>query len=220
MEPRRCGKSHHRAARPVRAAQPAKWLRPRKLGMDNPGSCPSPPATSGRRRLRTALLLLPILAAACSDAPHGGAGQGEELALAPAYRAFTLAGDTVTMASLRGAPVLLNLWATWCPPCREEMPSLQRVHEDYQGRGLHVVGVSLDNGEAGAAIAQFVEQYGITFTILHDPHDEATTAFRTFGLPETFLIGPDGRLLRRWRGKVDGDSRTFRKALELAVRPR
>lgn len=170
------------------------------------------------RRPGSLLLLLPALlaSAGCRERP-ARAGSGADFEYAPPYRAFTLAGDTVSLASLRGRPVLLNLWATWCPPCREEMPSLQRVHRDYAARGLRVVGVSLDNGQSRPAIRRFLAQYGITFTVLHDPHDDATTVFRTFGLPETFLIAADGRLVRRWRGKVDGDSREFRSVLEKVL---
>jgi len=168
------------------------------------------------RRPDPVILLLAMVAgaAACAEPADG---PGRELDVVPAYRAVTLAGDTVSLSSLQGSPVLLNLWATWCPPCREEMPSLQRVHRDYEGRGLKVVGVSLDNSDAGAAIARFVEQYGIGFSILHDARGRATEVFRTFGLPETFLIAADGRLVRRWRGKVDGDSREFRKVLDEVV---
>ena len=173
----------------------------------------------GMRRpgLRPLLFLGVLILAACTDRPRRP-GSEAEFDVAPDYRAFTLTGDTVSLASFRGRPVLLNLWATWCPPCREEMPSLQRVHRDYAGRGLRVIGVSLDNGQSRAAIRRFLEQYRITFTILHDPHDDATTVFRTFGLPETLLIAADGRLVRRWRGKVDGDSREFRKYLDRLLR--
>ena len=167
-----------------------------------------------RRPVRLALLLATVAGATACTEPGG---RGDVVQVVPAFSAVTLSGDTVSLASLQGSPVLLNLWATWCPPCREEMPSLQRVHRDYEGRGLKVVGVSLDNSDAGAAIARFVEQYGIGFSILHDARGRATEVFRTFGLPETFLIAADGRLVRRWRGKVDGDSREFRKVLDEVV---
>src|SRR5690606_20836901 len=72
---------------------------------------------------------------------------------APAYGAVSLDGDSVALASLAGRPVLLNVWATWCPPCREEMPALQELHDRYDERGLAVVAVSLDASAAHAAPA-------------------------------------------------------------------
>src|SRR5690606_9627000 len=84
--------------------------------------------------------------------------------VAPDYGAPTLGGDTIRLESLRGSPVLLNVWATWCPPCREEMPALQELHERYADRGLRVVGVSVDSRGAEAAIRQFLDEGGLTFT--------------------------------------------------------
>jgi peroxiredoxin len=124
--------------------------------------------------------------------------------MVPAFSAPAAAsGDTVHMSDLRGQLVLLNVWATWCPPCRDEMPGLQALHERYAGRGLRVVGVSVDSPGAEGAIAGFVAEQGLTFDILHDAGDIVSRQFRTMGVPETFLIGTDGRILHRWIGKFD-----------------
>lgn len=126
--------------------------------------------------------------------------------VAPAYAATTLDGDTVSLASLRGSAVVLNVWATWCAPCREEMPGLQALHERFAARGLRVVGVSVDNRGAERAIRQFADGLGITFTLLHDPADDVARLFRTAGVPETFLIDPDGRIAHRWIGRFDPEA--------------
>ena len=134
--------------------------------------------------------------------------QVEEVALdrpAPAYGAPTLNGDTVTLASLRGAPVLLNVWATWCHPCQDEMPDLQRLQDEFGARGLRVVGVSIDQARAADDVRRFIEDYGIGFLVLHDASSTISHTFRTAGVPETFLIDADGVLRRRWIGQARAD---------------
>ncbi|MBL8128666.1 MAG: TlpA family protein disulfide reductase, partial [Chloroflexia bacterium] len=127
------------------------------------------------------------------------AGSGGALAdPAPAYAAATLDGSgEISLDDLRGEVVLLNGWATWCQPCREEMPLLQHLQEEYGDQGLRVVGVSIDRGEAAGKIAQFAADTGVTFTLLHDPKNTFARTFRTTGVPETLLIGRDGDVLYR-----------------------
>lgn len=112
------------------------------------------------------------------------------------YPAATLDGDTVTLGSLRGNVVLLNLWATWCVPCREETPYLESLYEDHSDEGLRIVGISLDAGDASDQVRTFVEEYGVTYTILHDPQMRGMELYQVPGLPATFLIDREGVL--RW----------------------
>jgi peroxiredoxin len=122
---------------------------------------------------------------------------------APAFAAAILGGDTLRLHDLRGETVMLNVWATWCAPCREEMPGLQALHQRYATQGLRVVGVSIDSRGAEAAIRSFLQDHGITFTILHDPGEVVQRQFRTSGVPETFLIDAEGSIVHRWIGKFD-----------------
>ncbi|MGH7448989.1 MAG: TlpA family protein disulfide reductase [Longimicrobiales bacterium] len=122
---------------------------------------------------------------------------------APAFGAPVLDGDSLHLASLRGHPVLLNVWATWCPPCREEMPALQALHERFGSRGLRILGVSVDSHGSEETIRRFLREGGYSFTILHDPSDAVSRQFRTIGVPETFLIDSAGRVVRRWIGRFD-----------------
>ena len=154
---------------------------------------------------RTAIVGLSILLLAAS-ACSGGRDSFRPLEAgdpAPEFGAPILDGDSLHLSSLLGQPVILNVWATWCPPCREEMPALQELHERFGSRGLRIVGVSVDSRGAEPTIRRFLEEGGYTFTILHDASDAVSRQFRTIGVPETFLIDPDGRIVRRWIGRFD-----------------
>lgn len=121
---------------------------------------------------------------------------------APAWGARTLAGDSVDVATA-DRPLLVNIWATWCVPCREEMPALQQLHEELSDE-VRIVAVTIDGAGASAAVRQFLDEYGITFPIVHDPAERVTRVFRTTGVPESFLIA-DGRIAKRWRGPLTRD---------------
>jgi peroxiredoxin len=115
---------------------------------------------------------------------------------APELRAFTVTSprEQRSIADYRGQVVLLNVWATWCPPCREEMPSLQALHETLADRGLRVVAVSIDDPGSEADIREFVQEHALTFEILHDPASAIMNSYRVGGVPQTFLIDRDGRI--------------------------
>lgn len=135
----------------------------------------------------------------------------------PEYMAATLDGDTVALADYRGQVLLLNVWATWCPPCRREMPSLQALHEELGPEGLRVVGVSIDGHGSKEAVRDFLAEYGITYTILHDPDGRIHDAYQVFGLPTTYLVDRGARLVKRWIGEVDFGAREIREEFERAL---
>jgi cytochrome c biogenesis protein CcmG/thiol:disulfide interchange protein DsbE len=128
---------------------------------------------------------------------------------APPFRAVTTDGavaDERTLEDYGGRVVLLNIWATWCGPCREEMPSIQALHDEFADDGLAVVAVSVDDPGMEAAIRDFARSYGLSFEILHDATGEIRRVYQTTGVPETFLIGRDGRILRKQIGATDWNS--------------
>ena len=143
-----------------------------------------------------------------------GSGPPQVGAPAREYAAATLDGDTVSLGSLRGQVVLLNLWATWCAPCRAETPYLQSVYEEHRDDGFTIVGISMDTGDAVDAIAMFVEEYEVGYTILHDPKMLGMDLYQVLGLPATFLIDREGVL--RWMryGPIPEDDPDFLRALE------
>ena len=168
--------------------------------------------------LAVAALLAPALAAAAApdasdlSAPtlHAHAG------VAPDFAARDLKGRPVRFASLRGQVVLLNFWATWCAPCRDEMPAMQRLHLAYHGRGLVVLALSQDQAPA-AVVAHFVESMGLGLTVWHDPAREVGRRYGIPGLPSSYLITHDGEFALRALGAFDWDSPDARGAIELLL---
>jgi len=163
-----------------------------------------------------AVTLLSAWGAACAPSERPGPPQAG--APAPEYAAVNLEGDTVSLSSMRGDVVLLNLWATWCAPCRHETPFLQETYEKYADQGFQVVGISMDTGDAADQVAMFVEEYAVEYTILHDPQMRGMELYQVLGLPATFLIDREGNL--RWMryGPVGETDTDFTAAIEDALK--
>ncbi|CAN5791546.1 hypothetical protein BH23GEM6_BH23GEM6_01590 [soil metagenome] len=132
---------------------------------------------------------------------------------APSYASITLSGDSVSLADHQGRVVLLNVWATWCPPCREEIPALQTLHERHHSAGLDIIGVSIDGRGERDNIRPFLDGFGVTFTIWHDPAERVTSTFRTQGVPTTFLIDRGGTLIWRHVGPITADHAELNRLL-------
>lgn len=124
---------------------------------------------------------------------------------APGFAAATL-DATPQMKSLsnyRGEVILLNIWATWCGPCREEMPEIERLHQELGGKGLKIVAVSVDNAGEEQKIRDFVKEFGLNFEVLHDATGSIQGIYRTTGVPETFIIDREGVVRKRLIGHMD-----------------
>ncbi len=137
---------------------------------------------------------------------------------APAYEAVDMQGQTVSLESLKGDVVLLNMWATWCGPCRAETPYLQELFEQYEEQGFHIVGASMDTGNAADQVEMFTEEYGVTYTILLDPQMRGMDSYQVLGLPATFLIDREGVLQWMKYGPLGETDSQFHEALEDALR--
>ena len=111
-------------------------------------------------------------------------------ALPPDFRLFNLNGEEVALSGFRGQPVVINFWATWCAPCRVEMPALQSRFEKFRDQGLVVLAVDFD--EPADLVAEFRDEFGLTFEILRDPGAEVQKLYRNRTYPTTFFIDPDG----------------------------
>jgi len=137
---------------------------------------------------------------------------------APSYATVALNGDSVSLASLRGKVVLFNIWATWCHPCRTEIPELRELHAKYADRGLELVGVSVDADGSDDAIKSFMDEFRMSYSVWRDPDERVSTKFLAIGVPATYLIDRNGIL--RWRkiGPVAPKDSTLTAAIERALR--
>src|SRR5256884_8100570 len=127
---------------------------------------------------------------------------------APDFTLPTLSGVPIRLAELRGKVVLLNFWATWCVPCRTEMPILEALYQRYKDRGLEVLTVNLDM-RSTAGVEAFMQEVGVTFRVGLDPSWSTAQAYRVLGLPTTYLIDRAGNVdVRevRARDRLDGVS--------------
>ena len=132
---------------------------------------------------------------------------------APAFDLETLDGGRLSLAELRGSPVVLNFWASWCIPCREEAPLLTAAARDYEAQGLRVVGIVYqDSSESARA---FMDRYAQTYPGLLDPDGRIAIDYGVFGIPETFFIDRDGIVRSRQVGPVteEGLDRQIREIL-------
>jgi cytochrome c biogenesis protein CcmG/thiol:disulfide interchange protein DsbE len=120
---------------------------------------------------------------------------------APEFRLPRLdTGKTLDLADLRGRPVVLNFWASWCVPCKDEAPLLERAWQIYRGRGLSVVGVNIQDLEREAR--RFVAATGTTFPNVRDGDNSTYQAYGLTGVPETFFVDRQGRILHKFPGAV------------------
>jgi thiol-disulfide isomerase/thioredoxin len=123
---------------------------------------------------------------------------------APDYRAVNLAtGDSVGLRDrYRGHVTLVNIWATWCIPCRVEMPAMERLYEANAARGFRIAAVSIDQ-EGPEVVREFVRELGLTFDVLHDQSGEIQQRYQTTGVPESFLLDSSGVIMKRVIGAHD-----------------
>jgi len=149
----------------------------------------------------TTIALIAAAAVIGGSAPAIGIDQGreqnEQRALAPGFTLRILVGGPITLSDLRGKVVLLNFWATWCPPCRWEIPDLNRIYTTYKDRGVVVLGVSWDD-LSNEQIKTFVRNYKVDYPILHGTQSELSQVGKAYAwegyLPTTYLIDRQGHV--------------------------
>lgn len=163
------------------------------------------------------MLVVALVLVSCTSRNESEPSRVEIGHPAPAYQAVSLAGDSVSLASQRGKVVLLNVWATWCHPCREEIPALQAVHERYRARGLELIGVSVDADGNDGGIRAFARDFRMTYPIWRDPDERISSQFLILGVPATFLLDREG--VMRWRkmGPVQPGDTSLVNAIERAL---
>lgn len=140
-------------------------------------------------------------ATSASSSTSGAPAPAKVNFAAPDLQLKNLQGDTVSLRDYHGKIVLVNNWATWCPPCKAEMPDLQAYYARHAADDF--VLLAINAGDGAADVAQFAEDYGLTFEVLLDPHTEAVRAFKNTGLPSTYVIDRDGTVRYAWLGALN-----------------
>jgi thiol-disulfide isomerase/thioredoxin len=138
---------------------------------------------------------------------------------APGFTLKDIRGDDISLEDFKGRTVFLNFWATWCSPCRAEMPAMEKLHRSFKDRGLMVVAVNyLEDGDR---VLKYIRKMSYTFTVLMDNDGYVSGKYRVNAIPVTFLIDRDGRIVGRARGMRDWDSRAAFRFMEelISVHP-
>ncbi|MCI0519209.1 MAG: TlpA family protein disulfide reductase [Chloroflexi bacterium] len=130
---------------------------------------------------------------------------------APELSLTDLQGSPVSLADYRGQVVLVNNWATWCPPCKAEMPALLAFYEDHKDQNFTII--AIESGEPVYEVEAFVKEYDLTFPVWPDVQQKATTVFRNPGLPSSYVINEQGSIVMAWTGAIS------RSVLEKNVAP-
>src|SRR5688572_17802196 len=180
-------------------------------------------ATRAPSPTRYALTLLASLLAATMTGCGGGsfgaqAGPGSASGTpAPALVGKTVDGEPFDLTGLRGQVVLVNVWATWCAPCREELPELRALHDAHASRGFSVVGVSIDRPAALLQVVQMADSFALPYPIVFDPENRIADAWSVRGYPTSFLVDRAGNV--RWRrdGVIRPRDPELAAQLELAL---
>jgi peroxiredoxin len=126
-------------------------------------------------------------------------------------------GAAVPLEAFADKLVVLNFWATWCTPCTTEMPTLEGLWREYGGRGLVVIGVSVDRGAPRAVLEPYIRHHGLTFPILLDPDSRTAGAWRVTGIPATFVVRPGGEVAGMAAGAREWNSSEMRALIETLL---
>lgn len=156
-----------------------------------------------RRRLGGVLLLIAFVAVACTG-PGSAVPQGiNEGTRARDFTLKTMDGGKASLSDYRGSPVLINFWATWCAPCRAEIPDFEAVYQAHKDEGFVVLGVNVE--ESQQAVESFVAEMGMTYPVLLDEHGQVMSEYRSQGLPMSLLLDQEGVIQVRHVGLLSGD---------------
>lgn len=151
-----------------------------------------------QRRALYFFILIAALAWTFASADHQGTSTAGQIPaprqgfLAPDFSLQTPEGQTIKLSDMRGQAVLVNLWATWCPPCRAEMPAIQKLYDDYKEKGLVVLAVNMTYQDNPSAVLPFTQEYNLTFPILLEKSGDMANDYELRSLPSSFFINRDG----------------------------
>lgn len=122
---------------------------------------------------------------------------------APAFTLSTLDGRTLSLDDLKGKVVLVEFWATWCPPCRESIPELEALYRDFFGKDFEIVGISLDDPDSKEDVKRFVKEYGMTYPVAIDD-GKVSKAYGVISIPTLFILDRDHKIVKHYFGYTTG----------------
>ncbi len=157
--------------------------------------------------LSSVILCILVILSGCAKAPEN---------LAPDFTLASSKGGNIQLEDLRGKVVMLNFWASWCGPCREEMPLLDQLHQRYQSQGFVLLGVNTDADVAQAN--KLLEEIPVDFPVVYDTAGHASNAYGVDAMPTTILIDKEGKLRFRHRGYSPGDENDYERVINELVR--
>jgi peroxiredoxin len=163
----------------------------------------------------TTMLLRSIVLSAVLLTAHAHASV-KLSAAAPDFTLKSASGPNLRLAEQRGQVVMVNFWATWCGPCRVELPHLSRLHDTYKKAGFAVLGVNIDNNPQQAI--DLAQRLGVSFPVLLDTNKAVVTAYDLRDMPATVLIDRDGRVRHIYRGYKDGAEQTYEQHLRALLK--
>jgi peroxiredoxin len=135
------------------------------------------------------------VSASPSDTSTAGQAPAPQVGFyAPDLKLPTMNGEAISLENLRGQPVMINFWASWCPPCRSEMPAMQNVFDEYKDQGLLLLGINAANQDNRTDAVDFIEQNRLTFPVLFDTGGQAAYDYQVRSLPTTFFIDQEGKV--------------------------
>jgi peroxiredoxin len=127
-------------------------------------------------------------------------------AVAPDFTLSTLDGKKIKLSDLRGKTVILNFWATWCPPCRAEIPDLEKFYQKHQNQGVVILAVNLTSSEKNReGIAEFIKQYNITYPVVLDPDNTVANLYQAESIPTSYFIDAKGVVQQKFIGAMSSD---------------
>ncbi len=135
---------------------------------------------------------------------------------APGFSGPTLQGQSLSLADYRGKVVMINFWATWCIPCRVEMPSMENLHEKYRGKNFEILAIS--GGEGKSMVQPFIENLNLSFPVLLDEQFEVHSKYQVSAIPSTFLVDKSGVITHRFFGALDWNSDQSRELIGKLIK--
>ncbi|HET6516119.1 MAG TPA: TlpA disulfide reductase family protein [Thermodesulfovibrionales bacterium] len=159
------------------------------------------------------LLALALFVLSCTREKERVLEEGK----APGFTLTDLQGTKVSLSGFRGKVVLLEFWATWCPPCRESIPELNRLYDKYRDKGLTVIGISMDKGgDVSSTVGSFMKEQGVVYPVLIDD-GKVSALYGVTSIPAMFIVDKEGKMVKKFVGFIPGLAENLSREIEALL---